>query len=427
MFVPRLIKPVMRDLAESPVGKGLILTGARQTGKTTFLRREFLPSYEYHSFDEALYREQIARRPAADWIARGKNYIFDEVQKAPAFLGTVKALLDRGTENQRVILSGSAQIVLLSGVRETLAGRVVTRELYPLTVTESSGVEHPLLCDLFACNSTVEVKTLLDEAALGSGGGEAAGTRAASASAALEQVLAWGGMPALLHLNEEAHRWIWLEEYCQTYLQRDVADLGRVSDLDDFLRLQRIAARRTATVLNYADLARDADLSPLTAKKYLRYLELSYQAFILPAQRKPRGKRLIKAPRLHWMDTGVQRVLSGWRQGLTGAQFESGVIAEIHKLVRTLRLPVELSFLRTKDGREVDLLVELPGGKFLAFEFKASPRAAPQDARHLRGLGELLGAPVLAGMVIHQGDSFEKWDGNLYGVPALLLFTRSPG
>jgi len=227
-------------------------------------------------------------------------------------------------------------------------------------------------------------------------------------------------------LQEETQRWIWLEEYCQTYLQRDVADLGRVADLDDFFRFERVAARRTAGLVNMSDLARDADLSMVTVKKYLRYLDLSYQAFLLPALRRVKRGRVIKAARLHWVDMGVQRVLSGHRQGLTCQQFETTVVAEFHKLTRTLRLPVELFHLRTRDGREVDLLVRLPGGSYLAFEIKSSTRAAPQDARHLRDLGSLLSEPVIGGVVVYRGDSLERWGDGLCALPASALFAPSP-
>jgi predicted AAA+ superfamily ATPase len=420
MYIDRLLTLPLRTLADAPIGRGLVLTGARQAGKTTLLRGEFEAEYEYFSFDEALSRVSLARRPAADWLARGSSFIFDEVHKAPEFIGTVKVILDEGPPEQRVILSGSAQIRLLSGVRETLAGRVVTRELFPLTVSELAGVEEPLLVGLLSCSSSAEIRGLLDEVGFESTG--EAGIAAARASRAFEEVLEIGGMPAIRAFDEAEHRWLWLREYCQTYLQRDVADLGRVADLDDFVRLERIAARRTACTLNYADLARDADLSPVTAKKYLRYLELSYQSFRLESYRSRREKRMIKAPRLHWMDLGVQRTLSGMRSGLSGEQLETAVVAEIHKLVETLQLEVELSYLRTRDGREVDLVATLPGGDHLAFEIKAGGRASTSDARHLRGLEHILDGQLLTGFVIYLGNTVDRLDENLYAIPAGRLF-----
>ena len=416
MYVRRLATEPLCALSDSPVGRGLILTGARQTGKTTLLQREFVPPFEYHSFDEPLVREALSRRPAADWIARGQSYVFDEVQKAPPFLGTTKVILDRGGRGQRLILSGSAQIQLLAGVRETLAGRVVTRELFPLTALELAGATRPWLGQLVGCRDGGQLRRLMDDLALS----PLAAQQQAATARGLEHLLEWGGLPALLHLDAAEHRWIWLEEYCRTYLQRDVSDLGRVGDLNDFVRLEKVAARRTAGLVNYADVARDADLSPVTAKKYLRYLELSYQAFLLPAFRAPSRKRLQKSPRLHWLDLGVQRVLSGLRVGLTGPQLETADVAALYKLVHTLRLEAELSHLRTKDGREVDLLLRTPHG-YLAFEVKAAHRASRADGRHLRGLQALLDGPLIGGFVVYLGRATQQLDEGLYALPAVAL------
>ncbi len=423
MFIKRRIYKDMARVSESPVGRGLILTGARQTGKTTLLQREFVPPYEYHTFDEPLVRAELAGLPSSRWIARGKSYIFDEVQKAPDFLGTVKVMLDAGPESLRVILSGSAQIQLLATVRESLAGRSVTRELFGLMASELAGTERCFFEMLLDCDTPKEVAEVMDALPIGD---QAIGARLQTQEA-LAHLETWGGMPALIHLKKDSDRWIWLEEYCRTYLQRDVSDLGRVHDLDDFLRLERLAAGRTAGLLNYADLARDADLAPQTTKKYLRYLDLSYQTYRLPAFG-PAGstKRLQKAPKLHFLDLGIQRVLSGLRLGLTGPQFESLMVGEVLKLNRGLRLGAELSHLRTQDRREVDLLVRCPGGGYLAFEIKAGDRAAPPDAHHLRGLQALLDGPLLGGFVIHRGTKVETWADNLHGLPAAVLLGPAP-
>lgn len=419
MFIPRRITDHLLDLSETRLGRCLVLTGARQTGKTTLMKREFVPrGYEYHSFDEPLGREALLRRSAADWLRRGRRYVFDEVQKAPPFLGTVKAMLDEGPSDLRIVLTGSAQIALLSGVRESLAGRSVTRELFPLMAGELAGAGRTALEALLTdCAGSADVRALFDEAAFG---GEAADRRARTRES-VDRILAFGAMPAVLPLDSEAHRFVWLEEYCRTYLQRDVADLGRVSDLDDFLRLQRIVAARTGGIVNYADLARDADLAPITAKKYLRYLELSYQAFLLEAYRGRLDSRLLKAQRLHLMDLGVQRVLSGLRSGLTGPQFETAVAAEVTKVVRTLRLDVWLGHFRTKDGREVDVLLRTPAGGYVAIEVKAARRVARQDARHLAGIEMHLGGPLLAGLVVYRGDDLHFWDDGRVGLPVDLL------
>ncbi len=421
MYVNRRLAPELIRLSGTSLGRGLILTGARQTGKTTLLQREMVPPFELYSFDEPMARAELLGRPAAAWIRRGRSYIFDEVQKAPEFLGTVKVILDRGEPEQRVVLSGSAQIQLLSGVRETLAGRVVTLELYPLLAGELAEVDGPTVLEsLLRCASALEASELLDAARFHDEDLKAA------VGDAFEHLLSFGGMPRLVALQEPGDRWLWLAEYCRTYLERDVADLGRVADLDDFLRLQRVAARRTAGLVNYADVARDADMAPLTAKRYLRYLELSYQAFLLPAYRRPALTRLAKAPRLHWIDLGIQRVLSGQREGLNGEQFETAVVAEVLKTMAAARMEAELSHLRTHDGREVDLLIRVPSGGYVAMEVKSSSRAAPVHARHLRGLDAFLDGPLLAALVVHPGRGVSTLPGGIFALPPAVLFGPAP-
>ena len=136
-----------------------------------------------------------------------------------------------------------------------------------------------------------------------------------------------------------------------------------------------------------------------------------------------RKERLVKAPKLHWLDLGVQRMLSGLRSGMTGEQFESAMVAEIYKICRTLRLPVALSYLRTKDGREVDLLIRLADGGYIAWEMKAGEQASRHDTRHFRGLERLLDGPLLAGLVVYNGYQVQVWEPNFFAVPAALLFT----
>ncbi len=419
-YLRRRLGAELVRVSASDLGRGVILTGARQTGKTTLLERELVPPFEMYSFDEPLVRADLLERPAAVWIRRGRSYIFDEVQKAPEFLGTVKVILDRGGAKQRVILSGSAQIQLLAGVSETLAGRVVTFELYPLLAAELAGLDGPVVLeDLARCRTAAEARDLLDAARF------ASPAVTAAVGDAFGHLVRFGGMPRLVALASDDERWLWLREYCRTYLQRDVADLGRVADLDDFLRLQRVAARRTAGLVNFADLARDADMAPLTAKRYLRYLELSYQAFLLPAFRRPGLARLAKAPRLHWLDLGVQRVLAGQRDGLTGEQLETAVVAEVRKTFATARIDAELAHLRTHDGREVDLLVRTPAG-YLAMEIKSTRRPASVHTRHLRGLERFLDAPLLASLLVHAGRTITELGPGLYTIPPAILFAPSP-
>lgn len=244
---------------------------------------------------------------------------------------------------------------------------------------------------------------------------------------AAEHLLSWGGMPALLHLDEGDRR-DWLRSYIDTYLQRDLGDLARVRDLGPFARLQRLTALRTAGVLSYAELARDAGTSPSTARNYLEYLRLSYQAFLLPPYATNKTTGTIKAPKVYWGDLGLARQLAGAWGPVTGELFETAVVNEAVKTVKTAGLEAELSFYRTRGGGEVDLIAETPRG-VVAVEAKARPTWSRVDLRGLRGLSARLGDALVAGVLVTlagpTGGEIERADeeGRLWVVPFHRLFT----
>ncbi len=416
MYIERLLTPLFNRLFRSKLGRCIILTGARQTGKTTFLKKEF-GSFEYHSFDEILERETLVKRPSRWWLLRGKHFIFDEIQKTPDFFGTIKSMIDNGPADLRIILSGSAQIRLISKIRESLAGRSVTLELFPFTVSELARTKNHFLVSIFNEGAREDVLDVIKKRSM------ALPTEAnvLAVMDAEERILNFGAMPPLYHLSDEEEKWIWLKEYCNTYLQRDLMDLARVNDLNNFLRLERIASLRTGGILNYSDLARDADISSATAKKYINHLEISYHVFLIPAFRIRVKERLIKSSKLYFTDLGIQRILSGIKHGVTGQQFENFVISEIVKLGRTLFKNAEFYYLRTKDGREVDLLIRTSKG-YWAFEVKGSRKVTTKDARHLLGLESFLDGPLLGSFLVYHGDKITEIAPSVYAIPSWALW-----
>ena len=416
MFIERAITPYLRHLLGLDVARCLLLTGARQTGKTTLLRREF-PSFAYYSLDEPLEREAILRRPSRWWLAQGSRFIFDEVQKAPDFFGTIKAMIDNGPPELRIILSGSAQIRLMTRIRESLAGRAVRVELFPFHTVELSRGEARLLRGMLSGEQRSGIAGWLTHLSHLSPGDP----RLLAVQEAQEQLLGLGGMPPVHVLSTVEEKWLWLKEYCGTYLQRDLMDLGRIADLDNFLRLERLAAMRSGGIINYADMARDADISAVTAKRYINYLEISYHCFLLRAFRRRRKERLIKASKLYFTDLGIQRVLSGLKTGLTGEQFETYVIAEVIKFLAILNSEAQGFYLRTKDGREVDLLLQTEQG-YWAMEIKHSRNPGPRAARHLRGLEAYLDGPLLGGFVVTSGGWIKELGPDVWTIPSWALW-----
>lgn len=356
----------------------------------------------------------------AQWIRQYPRLILDEVQKAPELFDTMKACYDRSPD-MNMLLLGFSQVLLMKGVRESLAGRAVIRELFPFTLCEilGRGNQPSLLQDLLATPEDIEhrLAAIPPDVSLEMSYAESLG--------AWQHLARWGGMPSVQASDwTDTDRGEWLNDYCLTYLQRDLGDLAQLQRLEPFVRAQKVAAHRTAQCVNYADMARTADISPVTMKQFLNYLELSYQVVLLPAWTRNPEKRLSKMPKLHFLDPGIRRAVLNTRGDPGGAEFESLVFAEAFKCIKNTRHPWDLFHLRTADGREVDLLLENDCG-YIALECKQTRQVNPTDFRHLQDLETLLDKPVLAKIVLSM-DPRVSVDSSgacpLCALPAPLLF-----
>jgi len=372
------------------------VTGARQTGKTTLCRSLF-SDYAFLSVEDPVLRGQYAQLPASRWRDLYPRAILDEVQKEPRLIESIKSVYDQWPE-PRYILTGSSQLLVMEKVRESLAGRCIILELFPLTLPElgTHGTEDEVPLSPFlrlvqdpSRPAPLQPSFLLDP-------------EFSRKQDAWQHYTLFGGYPALTETGLTADdRFEWCTNYVKTYLERDIRDLASFRDLDAFTKLQRYLAQQTATVINTASIANQLGLSAKTVQRYIRYFEMSYQAVSLPAWSRNQNKRLAKAPKLHYLDNGVLQAVLQKRGGITGFEFESLVVAELFKQLRSNRVDAPLYHLRTLDGREVDLLVELPSG-YIAFEIKMTERVAASDARHLRGLAEFLDKPLIHSFILSQ-------------------------
>lgn len=395
----------------------VVVTGARQTGKTTLVRNHY-PDLRYLNFDALEDRERAAATSTAGWARTFGSAVLDEAQKAPGVFDKVKYAYDERAIDFTVLL-GSSRILLLDRVRESLAGRAFVYELWPLMPSEvatpaDTRPTPPLLDRLLQAESLDETLGAEPEVLLGE--------RAEVARAALRHIADWGGMPELLRLGD-GDRKMWLRSYQQTYLERDVADLARLRDLEPFRRLQRLCMARTGGILSYADLARDAAVPVTTVRRYLEYLELSYQVLRLAPYAGNATSSLVKSPKLYWLDLGLLRyTLQVWGQ-VEGALFETLVVSEIHKWISTMGSDASLAFYRTRSGLEVDLLIQTPRG-ILGVEIKSRATADSTDTRGLRALAGALGERWLGGIVVTNGERLSRLHpaSSLWAVPAMRLF-----
>ena len=375
----------------------MAITGARQVGKSTLAAMAY-PDYPVVNLDAPSERAVYARLTPADWIARFPRAIVDEVQKLPELFDTLKACYDRDA-SVRYLLLGSSQVLLMKGIKETLAGRVALRELFPFDLGELAAppgldvLPPTRLLRLLAADRPVrEMPGLFPPET-------AISQVVARSRKAWVSLLRWGGMPALYHDGwTDEDRVEWLEDYQRTYLERDLGDLVRLERLEPFVRAQQAAALSTAQTINFSKLGRTAGVSPPTARQFLRYLEISYQVVLLPGWHRNVGKRLTKQPKLHFLDAGIRRAVLRARGEPSGSEFESAVVAEVVKQTRSTRAPVALHHLRTQDGREIDLLIEREDG-YVAVECKAARRVTATDVRHFRALETILDKPLLLGLV----------------------------
>lgn len=390
----RQMRQIISEVKDKRHSRILVFTGARQVGKTTLVKN-VLPEYEYLSIEDPVLRKAYLNLSAAQWKAQYPQAILDEVQKEPQLIESIKATYDTYGD-VRYSLLGSSQLLLLEKVRESLAGRCLIYELYPLTLPElaTTGWDDRVIPSLWQqiLNGQAEPSAILPSFLMDK--------RMPVKMASWEHYIRLGGYPALVDEDmTEADRFDWLKNYVHTYLERDVRDLVSFRDLEPFIKLQRAVAIYTGGLFNASNFARDVGVTSKTVQRYLEYLRLSYQVIILPAWERNAAKRLTKAPKVHFMDNGVLQAILQKRGGITGNEFESLIVAELYKQAKNISADVSFHHLRTQDGKEVDLLVETQEG-YYAFEVKMADRVSPIDARHLLSVEPILDKPMLHAFVL---------------------------
>ncbi len=396
----------------------VILTGARQTGKTTLVKSCY-SELNYINLDAAEYRDIVSSTSTLAWHREIGAAVIDEAQKEASVFEKVKFAYDAGNISFSV-LTGSSQILLLKNIRETLAGRAFLFELWPLLQSElhpSAIIEaqdDPLIQKIISQADLSGVFTQIPPVLFGEAEVDSIETE--------NHLLQWGGMPALLPLSDE-DRWKWLKDYCYLYLERDLVDLAKLDDLRPFQKFQKLAALRSGKLLNYSELARDTGISVDTARRYLEYLKISYQTITLMPFYRNLTSRVIKTPKLYWLDIGILRQLSGFKEGLTGELYETMVVSEIHKWVKTSQSETGLHFYRTQSGMELDLLLETESG-YVGIEIKSRETVVKKDWHTMARIARELKAEWKGGLVVYKGNRIFELDTglNIWAVPSRRLF-----
>lgn len=390
---------VRAALAEMPV---VVVTGLRQSGKTTFLQHEpDLADRRCLNLDELALLDAARRDPEAFVRSEGPLTI-DEVQRCPELLTAVKREVDRDRRPGRFLLSGSANFALLRGITESLAGRAIYLTLWPFTGREIRG----------ELGSAPFIRRFFDTGRLPS--------KVVGDTVRAEEVLR-GGMPPVC-LGQTYAPGLWFRGYEQTYLERDVRELARVVDLVSFRQLLRLAALRTGQILKVSALARDAKVSAATASRHLGVMEASFVFHRIEPYLGNRASRLIKSPKVYVSDAGIAAHLCGVAEGglendepLRGALVETYVAQNLRSMLEARWPPARLCFWHVQGRHEVDFVIEA-GRECLAIEVKASGRWTDRDLTGLRAFLEHT-RRCRAAILAYGGSSATQLGDRLYAIP----------
>jgi len=405
---PRFAEPRLTEaLADSPI---VLVHGPRQCGKTTLAQiigeRK---GYAYVSFDDAVLCAAAQADPVGFAGDLPERVILDEVQRVPALFSALKVAVDRKRSAGRFILTGSANVLLVPKLADSLAGRMEIIRLHPLAQCELNRRTTSFLDSLFAGNFKTRQTDRL-------------------ASQLAEKIVA-GGYPAALARPTERRRATWYRDYLDALVQRDVRDLARISSLDILPRLLTLADSQTARLLNVADLSSPFQVSRPTIRDYVTLLERVFLVDSLAPWHSNRLSRLIKTPKLHVGDTGLACALLGINAAalasdrpLLGQLLETFAFQELRRQASWYGESVAFFHYRDKDGAEVDIVIERGARALAGIEIKASATVTGADFRGLRKLKEASGKRFVAGIVLYDGEACASFGDGMFAVPVRALW-----
>ncbi len=387
--LPRLAAASLE--ARLRVMPAVVVMGARQTGKSTLVQELTPGNRQFFSLDD-LDVLDLARRDPDALLGGSQPVTLDEVQREPNLLHAVKRAIDRQRQPGRFLLTGSANLLLMRKVSESLAGRASYLNLWPMTRREQQGLGRGGIWE-----------ELLDER-------DEDWLDLVAAGPNLQEdwrmLVSRGGFPLpALHLESAQDRAVWFDGYVRTYLERDLQAISSISALPDFRRLMQATCLRIGQLVNQAELGRDVALPQPTVHRYLNLLETSYLLVRLPAYAVNRTKRLIKSPKVYWSDTGVALHLTQEKEP-SGAHLECMVLHDLLTWRDTRFHDTGIFYWRTAIGEEVDFVIET-GGRLLPIEVKATTHPRLRDARNLRTFRTEYGKNSRAGLLLHAGDILE--------------------
>ena len=398
---------LLEALGDSPA---VLIHGPRQCGKTTLARLvgERL-GYEYLSFDDDVARGSAQADPAGFVADLPERAILDEVQRVPALFASLKSAIDRRRVPGRFMLTGSANVLRVPRLADSLAGRMEILRLHPLAQSELARRPSRFLDTLFDGRFRTRSSERL-------------------AGQLAERIVA-GGYPAALARQPGRRRAAWYRDYLDALVQRDVRDMARIASLDALPRLLALGAAQTARLLNVVDLATPFQLSRPTIRDYVTLLERVFLLELLPAWHSSRLSRLVKTPKLHVGDTGLACALLGADAAalradrpLLGQLLETFVFLELRRQASWHEQPHSFFHYRDRDGAEVDVVIERGAHQVAGVEVKAAATVTAADFRGLRKLKDAAGKRFAGGVVVYDGETSASFGEQLHAVPLRALW-----
>jgi len=404
MYIRHILPLLNEALADTPV---VLLNGARQTGKSTLAQSLSTGNNRrYFTLDDHVTLAAAKSDPDGFIAGLSGPVTLDEVQRVPELFLAIKASIDRDRSPGRFLLTGSANVLLLPGIADSLAGRMEILSLWPLSNAEIAGSPTINLVDwLFDGPMNTLKISPCDRAQL------------------IEKLLC-GGYPEVVSRSSPRRRAAWFNSYLQAIMQRDVRDLANVEQLTEIPNLIQLLSTRSASLLNFAEISRSSGLPQTTLKRYFSLLETLFLVYRLPSWERNLGKRLVKAPKVFLPDSGLLAHLVelsperlAIEAGLPGSLVETFVLSEILKHLAFSERQLTLWHYRTQSNIEVDFILENRLGKLTGIEVKASHTVGSKDFNGLRHLKETEPQFFQRGIVLYSGREVVPFGDDLYAVP----------
>jgi hypothetical protein len=408
MYRRNILAKVAESIRFSPA---TLINGARQTGKSTFIKTSFVETgaFTYVNLDD-LNLLRLAKSDPITFLSQLQDHAaIDEIQRTPELLLPLKKVIDDARTTRRFLLTGSANILTLPKLSESLAGRMEIHTLWPLSQGEIRGKTERFLDFAFSDEKPV--------------------TPAPFSQAEYLEAIVFGGYPEALVQMKAQRGPDWFKSYLATLLQRDIQDISHIEGLTELPNLLEIIASRAGNLINFADVSRATKLNAITLKRYYTLLKMVFLVLEVPAWGTNHEKRLVKSPKVFLNDTGLLCYLRGLSQqalqrerGLLGSVLENFVVMELTKQLGWASARIDILHYRDHQGVEVDAVLEAADKRIVGIEVKASMDVNPSDFNGLRSLAATARERFHRGFFFYTGNEVIQYDKNLWALPVASLW-----